>query len=370
MAEYGQQVRWFPLAKAFPSTLVKDVPADRLEDGQTPNAYGLGLDKPGRLYKGAIVAGDDKWHIGTLPGITSFSPAVFGRSLPDPTTTGRVEYFHNRMVVWNTAGDELWWGALGYGQGATGEAPFFSQGRSYLLFRDDATDANITSVIPSGDDLYVFKPNSLYMVPGFIDPNGRFERRQIRDDVGVAAEANAVEHDGVIYFSHSTGLYAVSGGQVVEVTYPIRNNLGNFGAVELKANYSQNRIVGTDKFIYDLNTKGLYDYGTSGFLWTSQSLVTPDFDPLSVMSVAFEVEWADTSGGYIEVQPLCDGQSVTKQKALFIQDDGTRARLEILLEDVRMCRRWALKVTDMSSNIYISAIHVKVRANGLRGYDD
>jgi len=358
--------QWTPLASKFPATLVKDVPPDKLDDGQTPDAYGLGLDRPGSLYAGSLPTG-------TAP------PSY---SMADPTTDHTPLGMTVANYDWSHAYDRSW--ALGDSTHRSNIIYYFAPGYGTDLFTQgfpeilcDDTTGNLNKLAFAGNYAVGFKSDSLYLVPNAIDPRGNFVRTLIAqsDSTGGVATGDTTDvctFEGSVFWNNAKGFFSFDGRQIKEWTQPIRNNIGNFTGAHLDGTNSsgidcvKRRVIaddGTLKYVVDLNDGGLYDYTTSGFRWTSKTLRSDKRDEnVRVTMLRFHVEHSTTADNKrIKYQIMKeDGknwypaeeynvryENEYHSKCQFGTEHGTGDQ-----------ERWAIRITSMPSGLYINQIDV------------
>jgi hypothetical protein len=323
--------QWSTLAEGFPPTLNKDTPATGLKPMETPDGYGFNLNVPGRLASGSIPTG-------------TAATLAYGTG---SYTAYRLIY--NRL--WTTATNVLSYGAPEY------TASFFEQGLGSITFPEASA---ILAYMPFGSgDIGVLTAVGAYVVNGAQGRGGGFTRGHLIQELAIAAATYAVELGGIIYVSNAGGLFAWSGEQYVELTAPVRNNLTGFASKAILADYVKRRIIGTSAFVYDVPSKRLFDFNTAGFLYTSPTLVSDGYRPFVVEKVAFVVEYADANPGTITVQTKLeeDAWSLPDDVQANYQEERF-TRIEYCLPTPQSAKRFTLKLTSLSSNIYIREIQV------------
>lgn len=371
MPERGLDSSWVPLATKFPVTIVKDSSPEVLKDGESPNAKGLGIDEPGYLYYDSTPTAGSAW----LPRATISEPT----NAPKNSAAGAMtwNYFHNRVWGWSTqSGDTLYilYGAFGY------YSRFMYHGLG-KLFADEETGA-IKGIAPFGKNLAILKESYFYMIDNAADPGNDFVVRYVGQNPGATKYEHVVDIDGTLVVCNTYGVWATDGNGVKELTAGIRNNLGAFrpyaddttGINYLRADFNKRWVVGSNdssgdtvRWILDLTNGGLYDYSSSGFLYTTPTFVAEGREPLLVTEIGFAYKLGSGSSGSItysvQVNDTWNSQGAHK---ILIDDSNGWASFPIELP--KACRRFALKITDIDTDLRISGIYARVKQGGLKGY--
>jgi len=308
-----------------------------MESTFTPSAYGLNIDVENRL--GA----------GTIPTGTARVNKTF-------TVNEKVYDWHYQRL-WLASSNSLIYGAPYYTD------KYYKQGIGQIDFDEDATV--IVEIIPfGGDSLAIGKSTGSYMLGNLSDIRGEpfWTRSDIMQEIKLSAAANATELDGVAYFSTTDGLFSFqSNGEVKEITRRVRNTLGSFSDVAILPDYKNKRIIGTDKFVYDIEKDRLYDFGTSGFLYTSPVLHDQLFSPILVDKVYFITENTGGDDGEIDVQYKLDENDWSDSETLdVIADTGQHSHVVFIPEERVQCRRFQFRIRRMESNVRIRAVHVDI----------
>jgi len=324
----------------FPASLdTKTDPTD-LRDGATPAAYGLDLDADQRLAAGSVPTGTTRT----------------AKTYDDIEDTEGNEFtyywYYNRL--WRWSGNKLYWGAQGY------DDYFFPVGREFREFNETATP--ILTVLPFGEfQLAVFKSDATYVLSNIQDTRDLTFKTDVFQEISIADATHAVELDGVVYASTSTGLKAFTGGGVKDLTRLIRDGATAFSGKALTADYNKKRIIGASSFVFDVETERLFDYTTSGFLWTSPALRTRSFAPMSVDSLLFAIEHTDSDDASFTIQTrLSDGRWSDEQRVYCRYESEQYASVVHYPEDPYMSRTFQMRITEMDSNIRIRSISVEV----------
>jgi hypothetical protein len=361
MAERGQvSAGWVPIAEQFPATLAKDANAEVLKDGQTPDAYGLGIDKPGYLYAESSVPAGTVWN-----GISTVSTPTY----PPATATWR--FAHNRLWGFAATGTTLYYGAYGY------DSTYIIQDLGYVPV-DSQESGVIVQVVPFGNMIAVFKADCLYVIKNADAPSGNFVAEYVKQSSGLPAAitGNVIAIDNKIYWANAAGIWAYDGNSIAELTEPIRNNLGTFSSASVTtftADFAERKMVGrysgATKFIIALgDNPALYDYSTSGFRFTTRTIAGADAEPLLVSKVAFAYQYTGdiaTVGFDVKIN-----DSWKTENQLKIRPASDNGRIEVALTNALACRRFAMRITSMTASLYISRIFVYLKSGGVLGYSN
>jgi len=327
--------QWTRIAGDFPPTLNRDTPPPALKPNETPAGYGYDLTKPGLLVAGSVPVG------------TARTNKTYAFGDPEVTYT----WYYNRL--WLASGPTLYYYAPDY------TAAVYEQGLGQVNFPESAS---ILAYMPfNGYDMAVITAAGGYVIPGAIDPRGRFQRGPLIQEVATTVAGYVTELDGTVYVSNASGLFAWRGEEVKELTVPVRNNATGFTSTALLCNYVKKWVIGTSKFVYDANTQRLYDYNTSGFLYTTPTLSMPAARPLTVYKLGFVIDRSSTATGTAGIATqIEEGSWSAVETFSFVANEGQYSWVEYQLPNPLMCRRFAARLTALSSNIYIREIHAYV----------
>ena len=243
-------------------------------------------------------------------------------------------------------------------------------------------DATIVTFMPAlGNMMWVvgYTSTSVYgsqFIPNADSRRGEFELGPLKQELWTPTATKALTLDGKPVVSNTDGVFMFDGRDVTELTRPVRDSLGSFSNAAITADYEKRFIVGTSKFVIDtaapngdrIGTK-LHDYGTSGFRFTTRTLAqAPEFNPFEVSKVAFIYEHTNTSDGELTWQTQVEERAWHDENDVrLLYEEAQYSRKEIeLSSSSRNCRRFALRINSMDSNIKIREIHVLVGGYGQR----
>jgi len=354
--------QWTSLASDFPPTLVTETAPEKLKDGQTPDSYGLGLDKGGLLYKSTFTdlgSASSTWASATTP-----------TSAPASVTTWR--YHLDRLWGYKSTLQSLYYGAYG------NYAYYMIQGAGRVLL--DAEAANIVGVQPFGTNLAIFKSALLYVLPNADNTSAGFMARLIGEQ-GTDSESKAIGLNNIIYFANSNGVWASNGAELTEITSQIRNSLGNVkgsAITTMRADFAKSRLIGyltageinTVYFVIVPNANGgvgIYTYNGSAFRFTSRSLATDDGNPLMVDKIALNYEYDSTTKITVKWQVKIN-DTWKDEETFAVLPDVPAGRIELPTNYALAARRWAFRLTSIPSSFYIRSIEANVKATSGSGF--
>lgn len=351
---------WVELAGKFPASLVRDTAPEALGDGSTPDAYGLGIDRLGFLYAAAAAPTGSEWN------------GIVAASEPSNTPLTGTQYWrfaHNRLWGFQTAGTNVRYGSYGY------DSNYLMDGLGYIPC--DYETSSIVQVVPFGGNVAILKAGGLYVVRNADTPSNNFVAEYVREGTGLTVAANVVAIGATLVWANTTGVWSYDGQSVTELTRMVRSSLGTFTAAtltSLKADFPKARVVGytgaSAVCAIDLGeTPGLYDYATSGLRWTSKTISGNEGEPLLIDKVALLYNYAVDDAAYVSLDvKINDIWYEERRKPIYPKNDN--GRLEIPLDNVFACRRWTLRLTEMSQGLYVSRVLVHVKQGGVQGYSN
>jgi hypothetical protein len=354
-ASDAKYIKWLDFQQGGPPGLDKESDPAEMDAGFSPDAYGINLDTEGRLAKGTVPAGTARINK-TVTNVNGSPGDTF-------------DWHYQRL--WRFSGTSLIFGAPYY------DDVYYRQGIGKILFDEDAL--TIVEFLPFGrDSMAIGKSTGSYVLGNLNDTRGEafWTRSDIIQEVKLGNKAHATELDGVSYFSTATGLFAFSdSGQVEELTRPIRNTIGNFGATAILPDYQKKRIIGTSTWVYDAERKKIYDYGTTGFRWTSPQFHDERYEPMVVDRLHFAVQNADpTSDQEFTLQIKSEEQDWSDEERVDVVAD--RGSYSVVSVEPEMYigrsspRRLQIRITDMSTNLRIRAIYADVVGKGFDHYSE
>jgi len=360
MAERGQVLAgWVPIAEQFPASLSKDSSPEILKDGATPDAYGCGTEYPGLLYAEQAVSTGTVWN-----GITTVTAPT------NAPVTATWRYAHGRLWGFAATGTTLYYGAYGY------DSTYVIQELGYVPV-DSQESGVIKQVVPFGNNIAVFKTDCLYVIKNSDASSGSFNSDYVKQSSGLPVAGNVIALDGKLFWVNTYGVWQYDGNNIVELTTPIRNNLGTFvstAITSLTADFAKKEIIGlngaTTKFIIvPGENPELYDYSTSGFRFTSRTLVGAEVEPLLIDKIAIAYQYSAGEQATMDFDVKINDSWKTENQ-LKIRPAVDNGRIEVSLTNILACRKFALRITSMSPSLYISRILVHLKTGGVQGYSN
>ena len=360
MAERGSwQPQWVDIAAKFPASLSKDSSPEIIKDGETPEAYGMGSDQPGLLYVESSVPTGTVWDGITTVAAPTNAPA---------TATWRFAF--NRLWGFAATGTTLYYGAYGY------TTNYLIQDLGFCPV-DSQESADIVQVVPFGTSIAIFKAACLYVIGNADAPSGNFVANYVKQASGLPVVGNVIAMDNKLYWVNTSGVFQYDGNNIVELTTPIRNNLGAFASGQittLNADFAKKEIIGLNgadtKFvIVPGENPELYDYSTTGFRFTTRTIVGAEVEPLLIDKVAFAYQYSASEQATIDFDVKIN-DSWKSESQLKIRPAESNGRIEVALTNMFACRKFAMRITDMSNSLYISKIMAHIKTGGTTGYSN
>jgi len=329
---FSDRLQWVPVATAFPATLDTLTDPAKLKDGTSPDAYGLGLDKPGVLYKAACPTGTAQVKATKTIGANTWT------------------WYYRRL--WRSSAANLYYNAPEY---TTSE---LAQDLGVLSFDEDAQA--ITGFIPfSNDSLFVAKSTGGYRVPNADSLGGKFQHGDIVECMKAAAQTNIGEINDVAYVSNASGLFSWDGQKISEVSAPARG-AANFVSQALTTDEQKRRLVLGTSGVFEPWSGRLYGYSGTAFRFTTRTFTIGNGRlPFPVKGVAFVVDNYGAANGAIKFQVKRD---VSWEKEITVQvryTEGGRVFVSTKLDFTPAARQFAVRITDITGNIGIREIDIE-----------
>ena len=330
---------WYELAGKFPPSVNNYADASTLKPFESPACYGVDCDEIGYLKTGSIPS-----------AVTKVSRTI---TIGSDTYT----WWYNRM--WKASGNNMIWGPPEYDD--------------FYIPHDVGklrADASIVTFIPfAGSALGVVTATGTNVIRNAADPSGSFQFDHFVQDLYADSTTKVAVVDNTLFVSNAGGLFSYDGRSVKEWTLPARGTIANFSDVAIGANYIRKWIIGTSKFVVDLNSEKLFDYATAGFLFTTRTLQQPPFaSPFKVERVAFVYDRADTANSTISWESKANDEAwFTEEDIVITSEDGMSARREVMLaNNITNAQKYAIRITALSSNLKIKSIEMNVFNLALR----
>ena len=326
----------FDLASQFPPSVNTEDDPTTLKPYESPACYGVSCTSEGRL------------RTGTIPTGTT-------RNAPTKTiSTIEYAWLYNRL--WLASGTTLKWGAPRY------DDIYLPHGLGKVQLGEGVS---ILAVLPAfGNQLWLITTAGSYFITNAKSiGEEEFEPSQYVQELVAPAAENAMTLNGQPIVSNSGGVFLWDGNSVKELTKSVRSTLGSFTTAPIKADYLNQRIVGTSKYAIDVLTGKLFDYGTSGFLYTTPTMAQPrGYEPFTVNSIVIAFELSSAGSATISWQSKAeDDDWFTESDIEIVADTNTQSRIEVAVgNDNRTAHKMAFRLTGLSSNVSIRSIQVNV----------
>jgi len=330
------------LNTASPPTLITRRGDAGLSVDETPDGYGYDITKDGVLATGTV-------------------PTGTARIADTESISGSTWYWHYRRL-WRASTTTLYVGAPDY------KDIYNPQGKGFFEFTEDAQ--SIIGFIPFGqDNMAVFKSTGMYVISNIADTRQFWSISDIKQELGAASITYATELDGTLYVCNALGLSSYKSDETTELTRKVRDALTNFVSTALTVNYVKKWIIGGSAFVYDTTTGKLFRWSSTAFRYTSPQWHLPDYRPVSPRRLLFAIEHADSNGGSLRYQTRREDGEWTDDFDVDCQfQTGDNTVVADDLDDISNTRRFQIRLTYLSSNIYVKEIRLELD-NSL-GMDD
>jgi hypothetical protein len=325
------------LAGQFPPSLNTSDDVASLKPFESPACYGVDMTADGLLKSGSIPSGTTRVATSKTVGATSYI------------------WHYDRM--WRASGANLIYGAKYY------DKTYVFQGKGKI-----AAEATIVGFQPVlRNDMWVYGGSGSQFIRNAVRDDGQFMFDQIIQEmvVNTGKATSAVTLDEIPYCANTGGVWSYNGQTVTELTRAVRDSLGAFATEPaLTCDYLKKYIIGASKFAIDVNNGKLFDYSTSGFLFTSRTLVARGYRPYGIGDLTFSILFSssNTSDGTISWETKTEDNDWFQETDLqVVNDDGLKTAIQVRPEnDVTTARKFAIRITSMPSNIYIRSIDLNV----------
>lgn len=323
---------WIVLAGDFPPTLNKEDDPAKLKIGESPACTGISCASSYVLRTGSVPLGTDRSAVTkTFGGYTW-------------------QWMYNR--VWRSSGSTLYYGAPEYAD------KYVAQGLGNLT-----ADAAIVTFMQAFENaVWIVTATGSHIITQTEDARGWYELRKLYQEMSSSTAANCLTLNGIPFVCNANGVFSFDGDTLKEWTRPIRNTLGSFADVAIKADYAKGWIIGTNKFVLDAGNGKLYDYG-AGFSYATRTLVqNANWGPFSVDRLAFILEWGSGGDATVGYDLKLEERDWAPQDDIsIIYESGSQTRVEVpITADLRTAHRFQLRLTSLSSNLYIREIQACV----------
>lgn len=330
---------WASVAGDFTPTLNTEDDPVTLKANESPACYGVNAELEDRLASGSCPTG------------TAYSA---------PAGTGSATswaWLYNRL--WYSTGSTLMWGA-----------PWYRDIHFPHEVGSIDADTTIVAYYPVyGDSIIILTASGAHVISNTNSYGGVFNKTQIVPGFYATSGDGSTVLNNTPYVCNASGLFSYDGREIKEWSRKIRGSLGTFASKTLRIDASKQFVVlysgTTATACLETETGKLFDYGTSGFLFTSRTLANvPGYAPFHWDNMAFSIEHANTSDGTITYQTKVDDGSWIDEPVLTIRaSDTQRTRYEVPVQGgtARGGCKFAMRITALSSNVYIRAIDLCVQ---------
>lgn len=325
---------WAELAGDFPPTLNKVNDPTNLKKNESPDAYGVDYASYGYLKTGTV-------------------PTGTARTATTKTISSTTYYWYYDRV-WRSSTTQLIFGARKY------DDVYVPEGFGSLT-----VDATIVNFMPCFlNDMWIATASGSYILRNAYSIGRRTDPGQFIQELSLATAANGITLDGNPIVCNASGVFMHDGKKVVELTFPIRTTLGSFASVAILADYNKHLIIGTSKFVIDVPNQKLFDYGTSGFRFTSRTLAQPNekYDPFLVDSFSFAYTMTTSADSTIKWQIKTEDNDWEDQDDIVISAvDGAKSKKVVFLPAPLSAHKLAIRITSLSNNLSIRSINTCVQ---------
>jgi hypothetical protein len=330
------------LAGDFPPSVNTTDDITALKPFESPACYGVDCQRDGQLKTGSILTGT-------------------ARVATTKTISATTYYWHYDRC-WRSSGADLIFGAPFY------DDVYQVQGRGKVT-----AEASIVAFMPCFNTrMWVATASGSQFVDnamsqGSASSGGVMRLGQLVQELTLSTGhgTSALTLDEIPYLVNTKGIWSYDGQNVKEWTRPVRYTLGSFGSeVALTADYQQKFIIGAAKFVLDPLTGKLFDYGTSGFLFTSRTLVADGYRPFGIGDLFFSVQFSpdDPSDATINWETKTEDSDWTTEEDIVVQSvDGMKTMVVARPQNsITTAHKFAIRITGLSSNLYIRQIDIDV----------
>lgn len=338
--------QWVVLGEKFPAGLASFPPPTEIGPGFTPACTGLDPNADGYLKTGSIPTGQT-------------------RIVKTYDIDGTTYEWHFRRL-WRVTGNKLVWGALDY------TATYYPQDRGEIDLPESGSNA-IIKMLPVGTSLALFTESGSFLLANANDPGANFRQVDIIQEAYISNADHAVELNGIAYFSNATGFYSMNAdGDVTLLSGPVFDET-NFRQKALTCDYKWQHVVFGSTAAYSVRDKKFYDYTVADFSFESQHLRQPSGEPFACRAVAFDVEHdaTDTSDKAFTISCRFGDREWTDSTARQVPFDRVNlTRVLVNFDTVESARTFAIRVTGLSSGLWIRRIYAEVAGFTQRSRED
>ena len=331
------------LAGDFPPSVNTTDDVSKLKVYESPACYGVDCKRDGLLKLGTIITGQPRlYHTVTL-----------GNS----TTLVNYAWYYDRMWAIGAAATDLVHGAKFYND------IYQVQGRGKVTAED-----SIVAFMPClRSEMWIATASGSQFIRNATAPSGQFYLDHLIQEFFISAGkgGSAITIDEIPYVVNTKGIFSYNGSALTEITRPVRYSLGSFGQeVTLTADYQQKFLIGGSSFVVDVTNGKLFDYGTSGFLFTSRTITGDNYRPFGIGDISFSIQFdpATLQDGIIKWQSQAeDGVWVDEPDLNVVCGNGANTLVQVRPQNVvTNAHKFTIRIISLPANIYIREISMNV----------
>lgn len=325
---------WVKLAGDFPPSVNTADDVTALKPYESPACYGVDCRRDGQLKTGSIISGTTR--------------------VATAKTISNVAYVWHYDRIWRANGADLIHGAKFY------DKVYAPQGRGKVT-----AEATIVGFQPClRNRMWIYGGSGSQFIGGADSASGQFALDQLIQEMVVTTNhaTSAVTLDEIPYCVNTQGIWSYDGTAVKELTRPVRYSLGSFASeVALTCDYQQKFIIGAAKFVVDATNGKLFDYGSTGFLFTTRTLTAADNRPFAIGDIGFSIEFGSASDASISWESKTEDDDWVKEDDITVPCDiGTKSFITTRMADPKTARKFAIRLTAISDHLYIRSINMNL----------
>lgn len=335
--------------KPFPPGLASAIPASDCTPAQTPDAYGMSLSVDGRIASGAAPTGTTR--------------------IVKSVTLSSIPFFYIYRRLWGITGTRLLVGAQEYTDLYLQHGPEFDFGE----------DANaILGIMPFGPDfMWVQKTTGGYFILNAADSRGTLymQRSPLIQEMTASAFTKVAELDGKIYVTNTNGLFEFdyNKGMVTEVTRLIRDQAGASAPWlgDLTVDFDKKYVIAGTTFVYKADTDQCFKWSGTDFRYTTREFHMPDWTTFSMQRVQFVIQHGVSTNGTLKYQVRVEDAAWSAESTVNLNSSGekyTSVFVELPDKGSLSCRRWQMRITQLTTGKYIKSIIAEGLENDTDGY--
>jgi hypothetical protein len=326
----------------FPPGLNTQTEPYNLRSDETTDGYGFDLDIDGAIKK-SVTAPSGKSRVARTVTITSTN----------------YYWYYNRLWYFNQT--NLFYYAKFY------DDVVVPQRSSKIVFNED--NSNIKNICPYGQDsMVVGKTTGSYLLSNIADTRALIQKTDLGQEFAIYDTNSIIEINDSVFVSNSNGVYALTGGQVKELSRVLRDDLVGVSNETFTADYDNGRLITTGGMVYELETGKWFEYNGSSFRYTTRQFHLPDWAPFVVDRLLFVISHSNTSDGWLKYQiRRDDNQWSSEFRAQLPYQAEKYVLVSWTLQQATEARKVQVRITDISANILLFQIRMDV---GIANVDD